>query len=250
MRKRFEIQLEIGTLLIENTPKIKSRDAMASLVIALCELYKNSKYREEILDIIEKKITEGKQQTGRPGMHLWTLFVLAQIRLSKQLSYDELHLTANYNNLVRQVMGVERESGFERISFPYQTIVDNVSLLDDNTLKQINEVIVSFGEGEVFKKKEEAVLQLKTDSFVVESNVHFPTDYNLLFDCVEKSLDIIFQIVQKYPIIKGWRKLSNWRRRLKQEMRQVGKVSSSGGKDKENRIKEISSSYVKQAKLI
>jgi hypothetical protein len=161
MRKRFDQQLETGTLLIEHTPTIKSRDAMASLIIALRELYKYHEYRDQILDIVEKKITEGAQPAGRSGMHLWTLFVLAQTRLSKQLSYDELHLQANYNKLLRQVMGVEKESGFEAVSFSYQTIVDNVSLLDDVTLKQINEVIVSFGQGEVFKKKRGGSLTIK-----------------------------------------------------------------------------------------
>jgi hypothetical protein len=53
-------------------------------------------------------------------MELWALFVLAQIRLSKGLNCDELHTQANYNKLVRQVMGVERLLGFEEITFPYQ----------------------------------------------------------------------------------------------------------------------------------
>jgi hypothetical protein len=94
-------------------------------------------------------------------MELWTLFVLAQLRLSKGLSYDELHTQANYNKLVRQVMGVARLPGFDEVTFPYQTIVDNVGLLDDAMLKQINDVIVSFGHGEVFKKKRNGSLILK-----------------------------------------------------------------------------------------
>ncbi|MDR1878432.1 MAG: hypothetical protein LBQ64_02575 [Bacteroidales bacterium] len=153
MRKRFEPQIEIGQLLIEDTPTPKSRDGMVALVIALRELYKNRVYRDRIPDILEAKLIAGRPRTGRPGMNLWPIFVLAQIRLSKRLDYDELHTQANYNKLVRQVMGVERESGFEEIKFPYQTTVDNAGLLDDATLKQINDVTVSFGQDEVFKKK-------------------------------------------------------------------------------------------------
>jgi hypothetical protein len=127
---------------------------MADLVVALRELYKNKPYRDQILDILASKLIRDKPQTGRPGMDLWRLFVLAQARLSKQLSYDELHLQANYNKLLRQVMGVERVAGFEEVTFAYQTIVDNVSLLDDKSIEQINAVIVAFGQGEVLKKKE------------------------------------------------------------------------------------------------
>jgi hypothetical protein len=141
--------------LIEDTPtpRGRGRDGMVSLVISLRELYKHDTYRDRILNILEEKLIKGKPQTGRPGMSLWEIFVLAQIRLSKQLSYDELETQANYNSLLRQVMGVARAPGIEEKTFPYQTIVDNVSLLDDNTLRDINEVIVSFGHSEVFKKK-------------------------------------------------------------------------------------------------
>ena len=45
MRKRFEPQLELGQLLIEDTPP-RSRDGMADLVVALRELYKNKEYRD------------------------------------------------------------------------------------------------------------------------------------------------------------------------------------------------------------
>ncbi|MCZ6899316.1 MAG: ISNCY family transposase, partial [Bacteroidetes bacterium] len=70
--------------------------------------------------------------------------------------------------------------------YQYQNIYDNVTLLDDELLKAINDIIVEVGH-EVFKKKGktgegELALRLKTDSFVVETDTHFPTDYNLLWD--------------------------------------------------------------------
>jgi hypothetical protein len=51
---------------------------------------------------------------------------------------------------VRQVMRVERVAGFEEITFAYQTILDNVSLLNDDGTREINAVIASFGQVEVF----------------------------------------------------------------------------------------------------
>ncbi|MEA1876535.1 MAG: hypothetical protein U9N86_06690, partial [Bacteroidota bacterium] len=44
---------------------------------------------------------------------------------------------ANYDHLIRQIMGVEKGFGYERYEFEYQTIVDNVSLLDDETCDAI-----------------------------------------------------------------------------------------------------------------
>jgi hypothetical protein len=250
MRKRFEEQLELGQLLIEDTPTPKSRDGKASLIIALRELYKNSIYRNKILDILEEKIIKRKHRTGRPGMSLWEIFVLAQIRLSKHLSYDELEWEVNYNTLVRQVMGIAKPFGTEEAIIPYQTIVDNVGLLDDKTLKEINDVIVSFGQTEVFKKKETEVLHLKSDSFVFESDVHFPTDYNLLWDCIRKSLDMIEKMERKHGPVPGWRKSKLWRRDLKSTMRSLGKACGSGGKNKEIRVKELAGSYIKKSLLL
>lgn len=48
---------------------------------------------------------------------------------------------------------------------------------------------------------------LKTDSYVIESNVHFPTDYNLLWDCMRKSIDMVEKVLKCYPELKGWRKI-------------------------------------------
>jgi hypothetical protein len=250
MHERFEKEKIIGRKLIEDTPTPKnSRDSMVSIVVALRELYKNVNYRNRILDILDKKINGDKpEKTGRPGMELWAIFVLAQVRLSKQLSYGELHTQANYNKLLRQVMGIEWEESFGFEELPCQTIHDNVSLLDDETVKEINAEAVSFGQSEVFKKKETEALSLKTDSFVTENNVHFPTDYNLLWDCGRKCLDMITFFQNKYPgSLPGRRKLKYWRRGLKSQMRQAGKVSASGGKQKAERLKQEVGFYLLQA---
>ncbi len=59
------------------------------------------------------------------------------------------------------------------------------------------------------KKKETEALRIKVDTFVVESNVHFPTDYNLLWDSGRKCLDVMKYFQNKYPQV-SWRKHKNW----------------------------------------
>jgi len=44
-------------------------------------------------------------------------------------------------------MGIESGFGFEKYKFEYQNIFDNVSLLDDETVRKLNMVIVEFGNG-------------------------------------------------------------------------------------------------------
>ncbi len=250
MRKRFEPQFILGQLPIEETRiPLKCRAPLVALVAALKKLYITPEWNEKIFMLLEQKILSGKKKTGRYGMNLWQVFVLAQTRLSLNCSYDELHHISNNDKMIRQLMGVEADYGFEDFEFEYQNILDNVGLLDDQTVRELNEVIVSFGH-EVFKKKDTEALALKTDSFVVESNVHFPTDYNLLWDCSRKCLDTVDIFLEKYPKIEGWRKIDNWRNELKKMMRNLGFANRSGGKDKEKRVLKSASQYVEKAKLL
>lgn len=251
MRKRFEQQLTLGRIPIGSTKiTIKKRSgALPGLCGALKEIFITPEWNEKVFEIMEAKITSGKMQTGRPGMDLWQIFVLAQVRLCQNISYDELHHIANNDYLIRQIMGIEKGFGHERQEIEYQNIIDNVSLLDDNTVRGLNQVIVEFGH-EVFKKKEMAALCLKTDSFVVKSNVHFPTDYNLLWDSARKCLDMVGKVLKKYPKVPGWRKIRNWHNEMKSLMRTVGKATSSGGKGKEQRIKQAVSSYLVKARAL
>ena len=251
MRKRFEQQMTLGRLPIGETeiPTDKRSGALPELCAALKKIFITPKWNEKIFEILEAKIMEGKQQTGRPGMDLWQIFVLSQVRLCQNISYEELQHIANYDSLIRQIMGIESGFGYEKYKFGYQNIVDNVSLLDDETVREMNQIIVECGH-EVFKKKEEEPLDCKTDSFVAKSNVHFPTDYNLLWDSARKCLDMVGKFLEKYPEVPGWRKKHDWYRQLKNSMRAVGKASSSGGKGKEQRVKRAVRHYLLKARTL
>ena len=232
MRKRFETQYSLGTLKIEDTKiNVKSRDAFTKLIIALKYIYTDEKYNSQVLSLLDRSVLGNKQNTGRPGMNLWQIFVLAQTRLALNISYDRLHHMVNHDALLGQIIGIQTTWEYEKAEIEYQTIVDNVKLLDDETLKKINDIIVKMGH-DVFKKKETEASNLKSDSFVVETNVHFPTDYNLLWDSMRKTLDAVEEFLKKYAV-KGWRKIEYWRQELKNMMRAI---SQSSRKKEEARV--------------
>lgn len=96
----------------------------------------------------------------------------------------------------------------------------------------------------------EDVSILKTDSYVLETNIHFPTDYNLLYDCCRKTLDFIGKFNLKYNQIEGWRKIKNWRSEFKNSCRRIGQIASKGGKNKEENLKKEVTFYTKKALLL
>ena len=125
MRKRFESQLIIGQKPINETIiPVKTRDSLAALLAALKEIFVNDYWNQKVFEILENKILSGKKETGRNGMNLWQIFVLAQVRLCLNISYHRLHMMANYDTLMRQIMGVETEYGYEKVQYEYQNILD------------------------------------------------------------------------------------------------------------------------------
>ncbi len=79
---------------------------------------------------------------------------MLHVRLCLNLSYDVIHDQANNHHNMRCLMGVGKGFGYERIEFEYQDIYDNVALSGDELVPELNQVILDFGHGEVFKKKE------------------------------------------------------------------------------------------------
>jgi IS5 family transposase len=67
-----------------------------------------------------------------------------------------------------------------------QTINDNLRWFTPAVLDQINQIVVNGGMKEIGVSKEEAA-HARCDSFVVETDVHFSTDINLLWNATRKA---------------------------------------------------------------
>jgi len=124
--------------------------------------YKFAKaYNRKVFSILERHINLGKKNTGSPRVDLWCIFVLSQVRLCLNLSYDYLHnQTGNHHN-ISHLMGILKGFGYERIGLEYQNIYDNVSMLSDELVSEINEVILDFGYGQALKKKYSIALKVR-----------------------------------------------------------------------------------------
>ena len=108
--------------------------------------------------------------------------------------------------------------------FGHQTLRDNVALLNAELLQPINAHIAAAGH-EVFAKKAGAplaALEVKMDSYVLETDVHFPTDLNLIWDTGRKCVDLIEGYRASGYELPGWCKAKDWRRQLKNRQRTRG----------------------------
>jgi len=161
MRNRCEEQFSIGHRLIIDTPiNLKHKDKFEDLLAALKVVYSIHEYNQMTFGILEHILMEGKKKTGRKGMDLWSIFVLSQVRLCLGVNYEWLYNLANNHLAIRWLMGVETEVGFDRIEFSYQSIYENVTLINDDKVKEINSAILKMDQ-KVFKQKRNGSLALK-----------------------------------------------------------------------------------------
>jgi len=247
MRQRFAQQTTLGiTPISEVKFPSRSRDELPPVLMALQHIFITPELNEKIFSILEKEILKGKKKTGRRGMDLWHILVLAVVRHTLDTNWDRMEDMANHHRLLRQVLGVHVEKfGIEEVEFNYQTIVDNVSLVNEKVLEQINQEVVTYGHS-LLKKKEEESLRLKTDSYVLETNVHFPTDLNLLWDSLRKGLDMVSKLVE-ISDLKGWRKLNYLKSGTKALFRKTSKqVFGSNGKNEKQKRQSVTD-YLAQA---
>lgn len=251
MRKRFEQQLSLGVVPIPEVEiREKSRHQLAPVLKALQYIFTTPHLNKQVFNILENHILKGKKQTGRLGMSLWEILVLATVRLCLDIDYDFLLDQANNHNELRGILGVRPSDFTLGKTYKGQTLKDNVALLDEEVLRQINQLVVEASHG-LIKKKEEAEdlsLNIKVDSYVVESNVHFPTDINLLWDSARKCIDVIEALQKSGLTLPGWRQRKQWYRKLRNTYRQVSEVHRKKGTGYKERLDQAIETYLVQSR--
>ena len=248
MRHLYQAQTDLHLTPIEKIRlPLKSRDELPPILAGLQWLWMHPTLKTEILALLEAAVLAGKQPTGRTGMTLWQILVLGVVRLGLDADWDRMEYIANYDRLVRQMLQVPVEPwGEDDKTFGHQTLRDNVALLDDALLQQINARLAAAGR-EVFAKKDGAplaALEIKADSYVLETDVHFPTDLNLLWDAGRKCVDLVEAMIADGFTLPGWRKCKSWRRQLKNLQRTASQIVYRGGANKEARMKKAVREYL------
>jgi hypothetical protein len=249
MRQRFQTEPDLQVVPIEKIVlPLRSRDELPPILAGLQWIWMHPALKAEIFALLEAAILAGKKATGRQGMGLWQILVLGVVRLGLDADWDRLEHIANYDLLVRQMLGVPADPwGQGAKVFAHQTLRDNVALLDEELLRQINARVAAAGR-EVFSKKGGApveALRIKVDTYALETDVHFPTDLNLLWDAGRKCVDLVQKYRDQFGYeLPGWRKAQDWRRRLKGLERMTSKTVYGGGAHKAERVQQAVREYL------
>jgi hypothetical protein len=193
------------------------RAAMIPTLRALQHLYSRSDFRNQALELVGKDILgDAAPDVGRDGMSFWQVLVLAAVRLGCNFTYDQLQDLAENHRALLQIMQV---GSWEEASFDWRRIRDNICKVRPETIDRVNELIVAAGH----ELEPTAAERVRGDSFVAETNIHWPTESSLILDGLTKIL-LLAPAFAKALGVTGWRQHKSLLRKAQQAARAIVRV--------------------------
>jgi len=231
MRKDFSAQRRFDA---PSIPEIElnseCRDEIVPILRALQHLYSQPETRQALLALIAQDVNrDARDDCGREGMDYWHILVLGGVRLGCNLDYDKLQdLAENHRNL-RALMGVGDWD--EKTHFSWRRIRDNLCLLSPQTIRSLSDLLVAAGHRLV----PEAAERVRADSFVMNTNIHYPAESTLIRDGIRKIIELCVPLAAA-PDLPGWRQHDHLFKGVKRISRQIERIAAKKGPHYQTRL--------------
>ncbi|MDB4650146.1 hypothetical protein OAE37_00100 [Pirellulaceae bacterium] len=185
MRKAYSNQLRMDCVPIEQVAlNFDSRDEIVPVLAGLQHLYSQIEVRNHVTQLVAADVNEStRDDIGREGLSYWQILVLGVVRLGCNLDYDKLQDLCENHRSLRAMLNV---GDWDQTSFGWRRIRDTLCLLKPKTLEEINQQIVSHGQ----QLHGDARSRVRADSFVCETNIHYPTESSLIWDGMKKLIPL------------------------------------------------------------
>lgn len=223
---------------------LNCRDEIIPVLFALKHVYMDPRLRDRILDLIAQDVNrDSSAEHGREGLQYWQILVLAAVRLGCNLDYDRLQDLAENHRKLRYMMGLGDWD--DEGDFNWRRIRDNICLLNPETITRISHLIVEAGHG----LDPEAARTARVDSFVMETNIHYPTESSLIWDGLRKILQLCALVADDLDL-SGWRQHAHLQKKIKHLCREIGRVSTRKNPKAQENLKKLYAKLLKRAESI
>lgn len=169
-----------------------------------------------ILDLVHADLVQGGKKLKRndAGVASESILRLAIVQQAEGLSFRRLIVRVDDSETLRFFCRF-----YDDPLIDHSTCATLVNLIQPQTWEKINEIIVRYGRDKKgFKGK-----QLRIDTTAVETDIHFPTDASLLYDCVRVLSRLLGQVRRIDASLAG-----NCRARVKDAKRTMLKIQRGG----------------------
>ncbi len=248
MRTVKSSQMQIGqTDIADIVIDVTSRDDIPVILLGLQHIYTTLSLRKAVFKILEEVIPHKEAydsanlvavdaNKGRPGMDQWSILVLGTLRLGLGADFDRIQELANQHRTLRMMLGHGLFSTDK--DYRLQTLKDNLTLFTPEIMARINVEVIRAGY-QLLDIDIHQMIKGRCDSFVLKTNVHFPTDINLLYDAIRVLIRNCVYWSKDYALPE-WRQHQYNLRQFKALYRKIQKLRHSTSKDEsKKRAKEI-----------
>ena len=245
MRNPFRIQCTLnGTPVEDIEVPTDSRHTIYPVLRSLQSIYRTHRFlcHRLIDDVAGGKSTN----RGAPGMTGWQILVMLALRSNQGLSFDDLEVLFNDNRLVRQFLELDYYD--EHTRFSSDTLQYNYSRVSPETTEVISDAILKRAMMEMGEDGKE----VRSDSFVCQTNSHHPSDQSLLYDALRV---ILREFHKSFDGVDGWRQSKHWEKQAKHLSKAVsdtkkGKARKGQKGKKQRKIRKAYKTLVNLAATI
>lgn len=210
MRKKTECQLSLD---FAGTQKL-TQD-WYSLYKKIHEILKAN---SDALDLVHADLTQGEKKLKRniEGVTSESILRMAIVQQIEGLSFRVLIVRVDDSAMLRYFCRFYNDP-----IISHSTYATLVNMIKPGTWEKVNEIIVRFARDQKgFKGK-----QLRIDTSAVETDIHFPMDSSLLYDCVR----VLSRLLTQAQRI-DFNTVGKWRSRLRDAKWLTQKILRGGAK--------------------
>ena len=192
--------------------------------------------RPDLIKIFETDIRKNSKSSvfGRGDVPSVEQIVRAAIyKELKKLDYRKLEYHQEYSRICEQFLKIDREHPF---SFQVlQQYISNISKERlEEMLYELNKIAIN--------EELENISKVCMDTTVVETNVHYPTNNSLVWDCIHESQRLLKHLQEEVNVLN----IRDYTKSAKKDYYLINNTKSSGKKSVEKDKKE----YDKRTKLL
>ena len=179
--------------------------------------------------IVQPFIEYFHKKHGRPSTPLQVYIRMMFIKHMYSLSYEELHQRVSDSIKWRRFCHISLDAKVPDGS----TLCKLTKLFGSDTLEKLNKIIIA----KAVKEKKIKARKVRVDTTVVESNIHYPTDADLLGDCVRVITRTVNRLAEVTNDAAG--KIRNRGRSIKKKILAIVKITKRRTEEKFDEIREI-----------
>lgn len=191
-----------------------------------------------VVDLVHADLAGGVKQQKRnvDGVASESILRMAIVQQIEGLSVRGLIIRIDDSDTLRFFCHFYDEDVID-----FSTYANLVNLIQPATWEKINEVIVRYGRDKKKIKGE----KLRLDTTAVETDIHYPTDSSLLFDCVRTLANLIEEVREVDPVLVGTGRIH-----VKKAKHTAYELARGGGKLHKAKQKSLYQRLIDQAEHV